>query len=192
LVFLPIAAAVGFLVTSASPLETPAEAGKLTSAIVKTLAPEASSISQADAKKIFSAPKGPTLDSIKNQSLTLLFLSLRPKESPKAKEEFRYLAKGLPKPSQIAEEITASRMLRLFRPKYVTFLHADRITKCTVKASGDKAQGTVAFKAPKLYEGKVHYKAKKTAKGWRIVEFSLPAHGVKTQLQASGLWKIVK
>ena len=71
----------------------------------------------------------------------------------------------------------------------VTFIHADRITDCSCKVDGDQATGTVTFKVPKLYQGKVDYMARRTDDKWQIVEFAMPGRDIHVVRGDDGKWK---
>jgi len=71
----------------------------------------------------------------------------------------------------------------------VTFIHADRITDCSCKVDGDQATGTVTFKVPKLYQGKVDYMARRTDDKWQIVEFTMPGRDIHVVRGDDGNWK---
>ena len=79
--------------------------------------------------------------------------------------------------------------LRFCVPNYATFIHADRITRCTCTAKGDAASGTVHFRVSDLYEGDVDYLAKRQKGKWHITEFRLPRYGFRVVRNPKGLWK---
>ncbi|MCP5065354.1 MAG: terpene cyclase/mutase family protein [bacterium] len=77
-------------------------------------------------------------------------------------------------------------------PKYghASLIFPEYITSTELTVEGDKASGTVAFRAPEAYEGTVHFRAaKKGDSGWQIVEFSFPKSGVAIRNKA-GQWRL--
>lgn len=129
---------------------------------------------------------------VEDKSLTLMLLALNVRDDDKAREEFRFLTTDrYPRPSALGEELyrlrQAGRRRILLEP--VTFIHLDRITDFTCKVDGDRATGTVSFKAPGLYQGKVQYAAERHDGKWFITEFTMPAYGIRIVRADDGLWK---
>ncbi|MBV9123145.1 MAG: TIGR03067 domain-containing protein [Planctomycetes bacterium] len=150
------------------------------------LLPEASSISNADFRKL-SAASGAPPDTIKSQSLSLVLLSSVPEgveKNPQAKKDFRSLVKGTPTPGEIAAALSLSQ-----QKGYVSVLQPEYITQASVEAGEDKAQGTVSFRCQDLYEGTVGYRAEKQESRWVITEFRLPHYGIRVVRNREGVWE---
>ena len=133
----------------------------------------------------------PSYADITDKSLTLQLFAMKP-NSDRTKEqleEYKTLV-DIPKPSELAAEIYRVRRIgSLIIPLGpVTAIHAERITDFTCTVDDDDAQGTVSFKVPDLYQGKVQYVAQRKNGKWQITEFLLPAHGIHIVRGDSGLW----
>ena len=70
----------------------------------------------------------------------------------------------------------------------MTFLHADRLTDVRAEVNGDKAVGTVSFKAPDLYEGRVEYTATRADNKWKIIEWRMPGYKIHLVRDSSDRW----
>jgi len=177
------------------PQSTPAEskpADADVAAAIKALIPEASAMAREDFEKLARSPTGPRGSDLKDKSLTLMLFALRPKDGADAKEQFQFQGEGVAKASDIAREIY--RMgLRIGKVQLlkgpVTFIHADRITDFTCDVKGDAARGTVSFKVPDLYQGKVGYLARRKDGQWRIEEFIVPAYDIHVRRSEEGTWE---
>lgn len=134
----------------------------------------------------------PDLTSIEDKSLTLVLLTLELQDNENAREQFRFLTTPHPKPSELAGELYRAKATgkRVIVLQPVTFIHTDRITGITSEIHEDIASGTVSFKVPELYQGKVDYKARKHEGKWYVVEFSLPAYQISIVIGDDGQWKI--
>jgi len=135
--------------------------------------------------------RSPNPSKVEDKSLTLMLLALKVKDDEKAREQFRFCTDGYPRPSELAEELyrvrqTGQRRILLLP---VTFIHMDRITDFTCEVHADKATGTVSFKVPSLYQGKVEYVAQRFDGKWFITEFVMPAYGIHLVHSNDGLWK---
>ena len=152
---------------------------------IKKLIPAAAAMSRKDFIAMATGSESPSEPKFEDKSLTLMFYTLRivDEEDKKAKEEFQFLD-DTPHPSELAEETLRNRLFGL-----ATVIHADRITDITCEVGGDKAKGTVSFKVPDLYQGKVEYVAVKSDGKWKIVAFSMPARKIHIVRDESGNWK---
>lgn len=147
---------------------------------IRKLVPEASAMKQADFERLARSAM-PKKTDVDEKSLTLMLwnVEITPDASEAQNKEFRYHRP--PKPRELVDEVyrVALRVgKRVVLKGPVTFLSADRITNVTAGVEGEQAVGTVSFKAPKLYEGTVHYTARRQDNAWRITEWRLPAHGM--------------
>ncbi len=161
-----------------------------TAAEIKRLIPEAAAMAREEVEKLARSDTTPRASDLENKSLTFIFFTLRWKEHAEAKEQFQFL-KGVPKPSDIAREtyrvgMRIGKLTLLKGP--VTFIHADRITDFTCNVQGDTAKGTVSFKVPDLYQGKVDYVAKRKDGEWKIEQFILSAYDIHIVRNAEGTW----
>jgi hypothetical protein len=156
---------------------------------IKKLIPAASGMARADFEKLARADTA--LSDIDEKTLTLLVFTAKPRDDAKAKEQFRFLTPGYPKPSQLATEMYRSLNLAgttvVFAP--VTMIQADRITGLTCDVKEGVAKGTVSFEVPKLYAGKVDYVARKVDGAWRIEELAMPGYEIHVVRGEKGKWK---
>jgi hypothetical protein len=124
-------------------------------------------------------------DIMKDLGLSMIVLTYRippPGMYAAHAEEFRFDA--LPRPSKLAEELLRNRYLG-----YYSMIHLDRITDFTCDVQGETAKGSVSFKVPRLYEGKVQYLAERVEGRWRIKELHLPIHRWRFVRTEDGQWK---
>jgi len=162
---------------------------------IKAQIPPASAMVEEDYLKLARAEAVPD-KSGEDRSLTLTLLELRVRDDETAKEQFRYLVEGYPQPATLGKEACRVAEVRSKRRRHillgpVTLIHKDRITDFTCEVSGDKATGTVSFKVPELYQGKVDYVATKFGgKRWFITEFTMPAYGIHLVRAHDGQWKV--
>jgi len=154
---------------------------------IKSLIPEASSISNADFDKLAKSDSRDP-DQIKSQSLSLILFALDPvstaKTRPKASTDFQYLGSRVPKPSEVAEAMWKSK-----GRGYATMIQAKFIDSFDCRIIDTNAVGSVSFTATGLYSGKVEFTATRAANRWQIEEFRLPNYGIKTSRGTDGLWK---
>lgn len=75
------------------------------------------------------------------------------------------------------------------RPSAVSVLQPKFISKLVVAVDGSKACGVATFTIDGQFSGRVHFACERKQGKWSVVEFSLPAYGVKTSLQPNGQWK---
>ena len=159
---------------------------------IRKLVPFAAGMKLGDMDKLATATTSPKPSDLKSKTLTLMLLTVKVNEDDeKARAEFRFQGVNSPKPSELAEEINRSvRGAGRFRFALgpVTMIHADRITDFTCKVDGDSAKGTVSFKVPKLYQGKVNYVARRKNEKWRLEEFTMPAYKIHLVLGDKGMW----
>jgi hypothetical protein len=158
---------------------------------IKKLIPAASGMARADFEKLAMSDTAPKPSDVEEKTLTLLLFTAKPRDDTKAKEQFRFLTTGYPKPSQLAAEMY--RSLNLAGTKVVlapvTMIHADRITGLTCEVMEGTAKGTVSFEVPKLYAGKADYVARKVDGAWRIEEFAMPGYEIRVVRGEKGKWK---
>ena len=172
-------------------LFTDAVASGDNTAAIRALIPSASAMMHADYERLASA-SAPRPSSVEDRSLTLMLLALEVRsDDEKAEEQFRYLTDRYPSPSDLSREAYRTRRhgKRSILLAPVTFIHEDRITDFVCKVDGDVATGTVSFRVPELYEGKVDFVARRFRQGWGILEFRMPAYGIHIVRTKHGLWK---
>lgn len=157
---------------------------------IKRAIPADSAMMEADFDKLAMSETSPKRSDVEDKSLTLILLTLQVKNDAKAKQQFRYLTKVPPKPSELAVEICHQRRTgkRIILQQPITFLQAHHIRDFTCDVQADRASGTVSFMAPNLYEGKVEYAAGKFAGKWFITEFKMPAYDITLVRGNDGLW----
>lgn len=162
---------------------------------IRKLIPSESAMMRADFESFFTS-NVPKASDVADKSLTLMlfaFMKVEEGQTPKQRDQFRYLLAGgsPPKPSDLAREVCRERRTGTRRIVLapVTFIHEDRITECVCEVEGNVASGTVAFKVPQLYQGKVDYVARRIEGKWFITEFIMPAHGVHVVRSDDGRWK---
>ena len=151
---------------------------------IKKLIPAATAMSRQDFTAMATSTQTPKKSNFEDKSLTLMIYTLRivTEEDEKSKEEFQFLS-DTPRPADLAKETLRGRF------SLATAIHADRITDITCEVDGDKATGTVSFKAPDLYQGQVAYVAARSEDKWQIMEFSMPARKIHIVRDESGQWK---
>lgn len=161
---------------------------------LKKLLARAAGVDARVMEKIATSPMQPTFSDFESQTLTAIVLALpgAKEGASKKKEQFRY--EGPVKPKDLFAEIYRSKgfgPLRI-KPDFATILQEDRITDIRERRDGDDLRGTVSFRVPRMYAGKVDFVARPSGDSWRIVEFSLPAYGIRTRLDPTGKWKLVE
>lgn len=82
---------------------------------------------------------------------------------------------------------------RVRKYSYASIILPEYIRDVTCERKGDEARGTVSFACPSpakptLWEGRVEWVARRGPTGWRIEEFHLPGHGIRTRL-VNGRWR---
>lgn len=173
--------------TTTNPAKDDPEAAKE----IRALIPEAAGGPFKEFEVMAQGSGPPSFDEWPNQSISVFTLSWQPpKEKADAatraacEAEFNYIGDGPPNPAGLANAMSRSKS-----KGYASIIQPEFITDLTCKVDGDTAIGTCSFKAEKLYQGKVDYTARKGDKGWRIVEFRMPASGIRVIRQEDGLWK---
>ena len=155
--------------------------------------PAASAMSRKEFERLASMPAVPKPSEFSDQSLTLvlMFSGPYPKQGGR---HFHSLPEGVAKPYELAAEMHRTTGIGKLRIPLgpCTLIHADRITDLTCTVDGDTAKGTVSFRVPKLYEGKVDYEAHRRGEVWRIETFLLPGYGQKVVRGEKGPWKAVE
>ncbi|HEX3148070.1 MAG TPA: hypothetical protein VHR66_08290 [Gemmataceae bacterium] len=161
-----------------------ADEAKLSVDQAKKLLPQAAGISNADLRALSEVPNP---ENIKNQSLSLVLLALRPpaniEKNAEAAKEFR-LFDDKPRPvSDVVKAIWISK-----DEGYASFIQAKYITECTCESTAEKAEGIVTFKSD-LFAGRIPFSAKVTKEGWVITEFRLPQYKTKVVRGGDGAWQ---
>jgi hypothetical protein len=159
---------------------------------IRELVPAASAMARQDMDKLARSPTAPKASDLEEKSLTLMLFTLKPKDTEEAKQQFRFLTEGTPKPTAIAREIyrVAMRVGNVSLLKGpVTFVNADRITDFTCEVDGDTAEGSVSFKVPELYQGKVDYVARRKEDEWQIEEFVMSTYDIHLVRNTEGTWE---
>ena len=158
---------------------------------IRQLIPAAAAMSKADMEKLATS-EAPSYDDIEDKSFTLqvLAMKLNKDRSDEQVEEFQMLTET-PKPSDLAAEMYRVRRIGQLKIPLgpVTAIHPERITDFTCDVKEDTARGTVSFKVPELYQGKVSYVARKKGDKWRVEEFLLPAHKIHIARGDDGRWR---
>ena len=154
--------------------------------------PAVTAISAKTFRVIAQAAAMPKMSAFRNQSVTAVLMFSSPKDAEAAGKHFRSLKRGLAKPAELAEEIYRTVGVGKLRVRVApcTLIHAERITDFTCKVSGEIATGSVSFRVPDLYEGKIDYVARRKGTAWQIEEFKLPGYGKNVVRDATGLWKV--
>ena len=162
---------------------------------IRELIPSESAMMRADFEKLGTS-NVPKASDVADKSLTLMllaFMRVEEGQTPKQQEQFRYLLTDgrPPTPSDLAREVCRERRTgkRRIVLAPVTSIHGDRITNCTCNIEKDVATGTVSFQAPRLYQGKVDYVARRVKGKWLIVEFIMPAYKIHILRGKEGMWK---
>ncbi len=157
---------------------------------IREQVPIAAAIPRDDLKKLATSD-APMAADFESQNLTLTLMWLPLSDDEKLLAEFRYLGDGPPRPSKLAAEISRQVGAGSFSVALgpATIIHADRIKDMTCKVEGEAARGTIKFEAPDLYAGQVDYVARKAGDRWQIVEFHLPARGIRLALDERGVWR---
>jgi hypothetical protein len=157
---------------------------------IKKLVPEAAAMSREDFDRVAHSRTAIKPSEMEDKSLTWMVFTIPVvRGTPKAAlEQFKF---DDLKPGRLLAEWSRSTAADgVAVPKgLITAIHADRITGLTCKVEGDKATGTVSFKVPHLYQGKVDYVARRTGGKWQIVEFHLPGRGVHIVRNPKGMWE---
>ncbi len=158
---------------------------------IKKQVPAATSMKLEDFRKLAESATSPKASDVEEQSFSLMLLAMNPfTDDEEELAEYAFPEDAIPRPSAIAEEYMRSRRAGSGVPEgRVTGLRLESVSAVTANVEGDTASGIVEFLAPNLYQGKFHYKARKTGAGWRIVEISLPARKIKLASDAEGVWR---
>jgi hypothetical protein len=163
---------------------------------IRQLVPHATAMKRADFQRITRSTSAPKPSDFTSHSLTAMLLSLKvdPNPSDRQKREFQYLGEGYPEPVRLASELRrpVGKGISSFLPGPVTFIHADRIKKVTVKLNDDVARGKIVFEVPKLYRGETRYKAIRKDGKWQITEFAMPSYDLRIARQDGGTWRKVE
>jgi hypothetical protein len=147
---------------------------------IKDLIPEASSSPTKEWQLIGAASAPPSIEKIKNQSLSLVLMCL---PSPTKDNETFVLDMKEVNPARLVAVLERSK-----DKGYGTLLQPEYLTECKCTVDRNKAVGTIAFRAEGLYHGKVEFSATRKDGSWRIEEFRLPAFKKQIRLGADGLW----
>ncbi|MHC4981868.1 MAG: hypothetical protein ACYTF6_01705 [Planctomycetota bacterium] len=148
---------------------------------LKALTSQAASISNQVLLRLQEQGGSPGLTGIRNQTLAavILFAPLKEARSEAAVRELHSLSS---EPRLIhADNSRPHESFHIFLPENVTAITAD--------VKGDEIAGKVSFRVPEWLEGTVEYTARRFDGGWRVVEFHMPANGIRTVLAPGGTWK---
>ncbi len=88
--------------------------------------------------------------------------------------------------------LTGAEMWQVASPGRRTLLPLKAISEIEVQTEGDQAKGSLRFRRERMMEGLAEFSAERTAEGWRIVEFRIPAADASTHLQEDGAWKLAE
>ncbi|HZZ79852.1 MAG TPA: hypothetical protein VFE62_15140 [Gemmataceae bacterium] len=157
-----------------------AQQAKLTAEQARKLLPKAAGISNYDLRILSENPRP---DAIKNKSLSLVLLALRPPKNPDAdaNKEFQILGEKI-NFSDIADAISISKDMG-----YASFIQSKYITDCTCESTAERAEGVVSFKS-EWFSGRIPFVAQATKKGWVITEFLLPRYKTRVVRGKDGVW----
>jgi len=72
---------------------------------------------------------------------------------------------------------------------YATMAPLEYITKVTATVHEDSASGFIAFEAPHVYRGKIHYEAQKQESRWRITRLRLAERKWEWERNEQGEWQ---
>ena len=152
---------------------------------VKKMVSRAASMEAKAFETMTKVASTPPVELAENQNLTLVLMGMSCEpETPLAKD-FRYA--GAPNPAKLAQAIMPKGA------EYASFIHPDYIVKVETNDSGKKDEtrlvGKLQVQVKELYELDVCYVLERTSEGWKVVELSLPASGVKTVLGENGKWQ---
>jgi WD40 repeat protein len=167
---------------------TPEQVESDTASQIRKLIPDASAISREDFEQLASSPRQPKASDVEEKSLTLMVCALTPKDVEEGQREFRFLVQS-PTPAMIGAEFYRRSPEGIEPGGPVTLIHADRITDFTCEVHDNTATGAVSFEAPKLYQGKVNYVARRREDKWQIEEFTMPAYDIHLVRDAKGAWR---
>ncbi|MEZ6065722.1 MAG: hypothetical protein R3B90_08455 [Planctomycetaceae bacterium] len=168
---------------------------------IRKLIPAAAAMSKADFERLATSPNVPKVTEFEEQSLTLLLIAMPASVAAEGGElteeqqaaldrEFRYLGDAV-KPAQLAREIYRSLGNTGITLGPTTFIHADRIREFSCEVDGAEALGEVVFHVPRLYEGRVQYRARLVDGKWEVHEFEFPARKLRCRLGMAGKWEQV-
>ena len=156
----------------------------------KKLLSEAASIPLDEFNNLAGDIKGPNTTAVRGEPLSLVLLMLNPfqaaEENEKVRRDFWYLTERLVKPSELVAAVTISR-----NQGYASFLQPEYITNLEAEEAGDTAVGHAGFTVPKLYSGRVEFKASRNNGNWLITEFTLPNYGITLRIDSEGEWQRV-
>ncbi|WP_166830600.1 ABC transporter permease [Thalassoroseus pseudoceratinae] len=161
---------------------------------IRGLLPAATAIEQEVWVRLTRHAEAPTKESFNDHSLSAELLLLDDKTVQDSNGEYRYLAEGLPKPSQLWKEISrviVAGPVRVY-PRPITMIHAERITAFNANVEGDSATGSFKFRVPDLYEGQASFTAIRHSSKWQITEMSMPGVGIHIARDATGRWRRVE
>ena len=152
------------------------------------LMPVAASMSLEAMKQLGSSQASPTLDSVKSQSLTVLFLFFNPNHVDVSVEDFErhvaWFANTYPRPSELIAPMMASQ-----NDGYASVIQPGSINALGCKIEGDHATGRAIFELTGIFEATVDYAAQRADDSWKITSFEIPRLQAKTVLQDDGSWK---
>jgi len=152
---------------------------------VKEMVSRAASLDAKAFETMAKVASTPPLEMAENQSLTLILSGLPSEPGSPLAKDFRYA--GAPNPAKLAQAIMPEGA------EYASFIQPDYIVKVETNDSGKKDEtrltGKLSVQVKDLYELDVCYILEKASEGWKVVELSLPASGIKTVLGENGKWQ---
>lgn len=74
-------------------------------------------------------------------------------------------------------------------PGRLTLLPQQSISDIEIKSKRALAEGSFRYRREGAMEAKIEFHAERTADGWRVVQFRLPAAAATTALAENGAWK---
>ncbi|MCE9566643.1 MAG: hypothetical protein K8U57_31860 [Planctomycetes bacterium] len=154
----------------------------------KALIPQAAGMLSKELQDIAQSPNPSAITKPSTgYSLTWAILNYAPGEDAKKITSFQFQDEQV-NPSKLAFAISGPKDKDGKYRNYASVIQPEYITDCTCKVNGNTATGTVTFKAPKAYEGKVEYTARKKGETWRIEEFRLPDLKITVAIGDDGTW----
>ncbi|MCG8653610.1 MAG: serine/threonine protein kinase, partial [Pirellulales bacterium] len=151
-----------------------------------TVLSQAASIPNTQWERFATDPSG-SMAGIEGAPLSLILLQLNPvraaQENPAALNDFRCIAAGLPRPSDLARAMSPSSP-----HGYVSMIQPEYIQRTPIKHEDRRLRGSVEFEAPNLYAGKVDFVIQGAGPRMRVVEFELPNYGIVITRDDQGIW----
>ena len=155
---------------------------------IRDLLPAAASMSLDAMNQLASSPASPTLDSVKSQSLTAIFLFLQPSHVDVSEENFQrhvaWLTPTYPHPADFIKPMMASE-----GDGYASVIQPGSVSDLSCTLEEGRATGSATFTLAGILEGTIDYSARRENDSWLITSFEIPHLQAKTVLQEDGTWK---